>query len=305
MKLNGLKTLLVVAATISLASPAFAQFAKGSSVTMGNQPVFSVEAAGGFSAEKRAWITQDRLDNALVLSSDKSPSAVNIERRNGAIVVTLGGREVVTASSEAQAHEFANGIKNFLSDSSRTDAYIAMLKDPNPVNPTVAVLERRLYLPANAVLPLTFLTEVNSETAKAGDRIEAVLTSDYSMGGYIVPQGAKVVGFLQESGPDALFVSFNELRMPSGTIVPITATLTHAAVVESSAPKAVCTIGLPAGPTGDCRHPSTIAIGGLGGPGAKLIVRRGTNMVIASGQPFGLLFERPQAVAVVVRETSM
>jgi hypothetical protein len=75
--------------------------------------------------------------------------------------------------------------------------------------------------------------------------------------------------------------------------------------VEASAPKAVCTLGLPAGPTGDCRHPSTIAIGGLGGPGAKLIVRRGTNMVIAAGQPFGLLFERPTSVAVVVRETHM
>ncbi len=50
---------------------------------------------------------------------------------------------------------------------------------------------------------------------------------------------------------------------------------------------------------------SAVAIGGLGGPGAKLIVRRGTNMVIAAGQPFGLLFERPTSVAVVVRETHM
>ncbi|MFN8654992.1 MAG: hypothetical protein U0105_01535 [Candidatus Obscuribacterales bacterium] len=304
MKLQ-LKTLLIVAATVSMSAPAFAQFAKGSSVTMGNQPVFNLQAGGGFTSEKRAWITQDRLDNALVLSNDKSPSAVTIDRRNGAIIVTLGGREVVTASSEGQAQEIAGSIKNFLSDSSRTEAYIAQLNDPNPVASNVAVLERRLFLPANAVLPLSFLTEVNSETAHAGDRIEAVLTSDYAVGGYVVPQGAKVIGFLHETEPGAFLVSFSELKMPTGTVVPITATLTHAAVVEASAPKAVCTLGLPAGPTGDCRHPSTIAIGGLGGPGAKLIVRRGTNMVIAAGQPFGLLFERPTSVAVVVRETHM
>jgi len=117
--------------------------------------VFKIDCgAEGFSAEHRAWLTQDALDNALVASADKSASAVSVERRNGALIVALGGRKVATAdcnsakaegmTPEQLAAKWADGIRSFL-NSDQAAGYIASLKSPNPLQADVAVVERRLF----------------------------------------------------------------------------------------------------------------------------------------------------------------
>ncbi|MBX9723214.1 MAG: hypothetical protein K2X81_17555, partial [Candidatus Obscuribacterales bacterium] len=100
--MNNKKTKLAMLGLAVLAllpiSPAFAGFSDGNNVTMGGGTVFTFLAgAEGFTSAHRAWMTQDALDNALVLAQDRSPGAVTVSHQNNAIVVLLDGRLVATA----------------------------------------------------------------------------------------------------------------------------------------------------------------------------------------------------------------
>ena len=317
------KLVIAVSAIGMLASPAWAGFAQGNNVTMGGQPVFSIAgSAGGFSPDHRAWLTQDALDNALVLAYDKSPAAVSVGRENGAIVVRLDGRRVATAdensanlegmSAQALADKWASGIKNFLTDSSRTTAYVGELTGRNPINAQVAVIERRLYAPPGTVLPIAFATQISSETIKVGDSIEGTLTQDVAFGNYVIPAGAKVVGLVNESAPGDYTIALNTLITPNGTQLPIVATVTGEMLSGALGPHLVATEGIPYGvrPVYQgmvetaCRIPAQIGIGTFGGKGDQLVLRRGTNIIIVAGAPMAAVFESPTPVAVVLR-TSM
>lgn len=323
MRLNKVfgKQLIVVASAIGLVSiaPAWAGFSQGNSVTMGGQPVFSIAgSADGLSPDHRAWITQDRLDNALVLSSDKSASAVTVSGEH----VYLGGRLVATAdlnsarlsgmSPSALAESYANGIRNFLSDNAKTLAYVAELTGKNPVNAQVAILERRIYAPPGTALPVAFTTAINSETIKAGDKVEGTLTQDVAFGQYVLPVGSTVIGLVGEDVPGHYTISFNTLKLPSGTLLPIAANLTGQFLGGSLAPHPVATEDMPYGSKlvyqgarhTVCRMPATVGIGTLGGT-ERLAIRRGTNLVIAAGTPMAVVFEQPQQVAVVLRPGAM
>lgn len=315
VRLNGISLLVAAAALSMVAPPAFAGFAQGNKVTMGGNPVFAIAgSADGFSPDHRAWVTQDRLDNALVLSFDKTPSAVNVEKRNGAWTVTLGGRTVASADYNSAnlegknahdlANEWAQGIKNFLSDSTATTAYVAELTGANPINANVAILERRIYAPAGTILPVAFTTALSSETIKAGDRVEGKLTRDVAFGNFVLPAGATVIGAVQEQNPGEFVISFSSLRLASGTEVPIAASLSGEYLVGTHGPKAVCTLSMPAGMNVECRTPATMGIGTLGGPGQRaLVIRRGSNLSIAPGAPVTLVFDQvtPVPVAVIAR----
>lgn len=312
---------LIIALCFGLVSsaPAWAGFSQGNSVTLGGTPVFSIAgSADGMSPDHRAWISQDRLDNALVLSADKSPSAVTVSGEH----VFLGGRLVATADMNsallegttpaALAAKYADGIRAFLSDSAKTSAYIAELTGKNPVNATVAVLERRIYAPPGTVLPVAFSTAISSETIAAGQRIEGVLTQDVAFGNYILPANATVIGVVNEQEPGRYSIAFNTLRLPSGTLLPIAATMTGQFLASSLTAHPVATEELPYGTKltynsvwhTNCRMPATVGIGTLGGGVTeKLVFRRGANLVIAAGTPMSVVFETPQQVAVVLRST--
>jgi hypothetical protein len=315
------KLVLAVSAIGLLADPAWAGFAQGNKVTMGGNPVFSIAgSAGGYSPDHRAWLTQDALDNALVVASDKSPGAVSVSRMNGAIVVLLDGQKVATADSnsanlegttpQALAEQWANGIRNFLANSSNTANYVAELTGKNPINAQVAVIERRLYAPPGTVLPIAFTTEISSETIKAGDQVQGTLTQDVAFGRYAIPAGAKVVGLVSESEPGSYAIALNTLVMPNGLQLPIIATVTGEMLASGLGPHLVATEGIPYGvrPTylgvveTACRVPATIGIGTVGGGrGEQLVLRRGTNVVIAAGAPMAAVFDNPMPVAVVLR----
>src|ERR1700680_4190667 len=103
MKVN--RAIGFIAAAILSAAPAYAGFHQGDEVTLGAQPAFRVAAFDGMSAQHRAWVTQDRLDNALFLSADKSPRAVSVARMNGALCILVGGRNVITADANSAREE--------------------------------------------------------------------------------------------------------------------------------------------------------------------------------------------------------
>jgi hypothetical protein len=283
---------------------------------MGGEGVFKIDCgAEGFSAEHRAWLAQDALDNALVASSDKSASAVTVERRNGALIVALGGRKVATAdcgsakaegmSPEQLADKWADGIKAFL-NSDQAAGYIASLKSPNPLQADVAVVERRLFAPPGTSLPVAFTKEISSETCRAGERVEAKITQDVALGNYMIPNGSLVIGELIETQPGVMAVSFNSLRTPSGTELPISATATEAYFVRSAGPHPVCTIGIPANEFANARIPATLGIGCVGANGTTtLALHRGTSRVIAFGESFNVVLDNATPVAVVTRSTAM
>jgi len=316
-------TVAVSALSLVAAAPAWAGFAQGNQVTLGGNPVFAIAgSADGFSPDHRAWLAQDALDNALVLANNKGPSAVTVGRENGACVVLLDGRRVATAdsnsarleglSAHALADKWADGIRGFLSDSSRTLAYVGELTGKNPINATVAIAERRIFMPPGTVLPVAFATPINSECLTAGQVIEGTLTQDVVFGNYMLPAKSAVIGAVQEVTPGSFVVAFNTLKTPNGTVVPISAVLSGA-LTGAEAPHLVATLNMPYGDypryqgvaETACRVPAQIGIGTIGGGNERLVLRKGENLLFAAGTPMSVIFETPQQVAVVLRGAHM
>ena len=309
------KTQIIVASLagliLSAVSPVFAQFHQGSSVTMGNSPIFSIDSSfGGYSAEHRAWLTQDRLDNALVVAGNKSPDAVTTDRMNGAWIVSLDGRKVGTASSEAEANEWSSAIKNFLSDGARTDAYLAALTGKNPVSANVAVIERKLYAPAGLAMKVRLTKDLNPAQLDSVELVEAVVVEDVPMGGFVIPANSIVVGDVCKDS-NGHSIKFTSLRTPAGTEVPITVAINSEFLVTTESPKAVCTYVIPSGEANGMpdiigRVPASVGIGtrsGTAGLRTALLLTP-SDPVILSSQPMTLLFQEATPVAVVNR-TSM
>ena len=327
MRFNSKKGLLLAVSALSIlaSTPAWAGFAQGNQVTLGGQPVFSIQgSADGYSPDHRAWLAQDALDNALVLSADRGPSAVSVGRQNGAIIVEVGGHKVATADSnsaqlagttpQALAEQWASGIRSFLQDSSKTSAYVAELTGKNAINARIAIIERRIYAPPGTVLPVAFTTALSSETIAAGQTVQGTLTQDVAFGNYVIPSGATVLGVVNEDQPGAFTIMFNTLKLANGTTIPIAANMTGEFLTGSLSPHLVATEGMPSGERPryqgvvetDCRIPATIGIGTLGGGrGERLVLRRGSNVVIAAGTPMALVFGDTTQVAVVLRGTHM
>lgn len=319
------KLLVAVSALSMLAvTPAWAGFASGNQVTLGGQPVFTIAgSAEGFSPDHRAWLAQDALDNALVRSSDKSPSAVSVSRMNGAVVVTLGGHKVATAdsnsaslegvSAQALADRWAGSIRNFLSHSAKTQDYVATLMGNHPINAQVAVVERRIFAPPGTVLPVAFATTISSETLKAGDTISGTLAQEVAFGNYVLPVNSTVVGIVEERQPGVYSIAFNQLKTPNGTLLPIAANLTGAFITANLGPHLVATESMPYGnkprylgqAETACRIPAQIGIGTLGGSTQRLAFRRGSNLIISAGTPMAVIMDQPQQVAVVLKGVQM
>jgi hypothetical protein len=111
------------------AMPAFADTA----VRVAGQQVFAMSA----TATARAGTAQDNLDNALVATKDRNPTAVGITYVNGLPVITLGGYQVVTVTAaDAKqaattpallAQRWTDSLKKCLGDKASVNSYISQL----------------------------------------------------------------------------------------------------------------------------------------------------------------------------------
>lgn len=120
-----------------LAFTPLSALAQDNQIRVAGTSVFSVPAAGGMTAEKRAEVIQQNLDNALVAAKDKTPAAVNITYVKGVPVVTLGGYQVVTvdsASAKASnttpallAKQWADSLRNSMQDQASINSYVSQL----------------------------------------------------------------------------------------------------------------------------------------------------------------------------------
>lgn len=99
--------------------------------------------------------------------------------------------------------------------------------------PVVAVTS--ISVPAGTSLPLSLSTSLSSKSAKVGDSVRAVVTSDVQVGGRTaISSGTTVAGSVVKvvSGSDkiggtpTLVVAFDRLEMPGGRDVPISGEFT-------------------------------------------------------------------------------
>jgi len=284
-------------------------------VTLGGEDAFRIlGSAEGFSPEKRAWQTQDALDNALVRASNTSPEAVTVQKMNGAFVVCLDGQKIATAdgnsaslegcSAEALAHKWADSIKNFLSDANRAGNYIATLKDPNQVEANVAMVERKLYAPAGLKMAVRLDQPLSFATIKANDVITGTVREECRMGNYAIPAGSVVTGKVVELEPDTYAVSFTTLRLPSGTEMPIAAGLAYGTMISTKGPHLVSTYAIPSGmangvPEIAGRIPASVAIGAVGANDQTTIVMHRGSDVLTIDQPLSVVLQQTAPITVV------
>jgi len=121
----------------SIALSPLAAMAADNDVHVAGQAIFSVPAAGGLTADKRAAAVQQNLDNALVAAKDRGPSSVNITYVKGIPVITLGGYQVVTVDSASAkstgsspallAKKWADSLRESLRDQASIQSYVGQL----------------------------------------------------------------------------------------------------------------------------------------------------------------------------------
>lgn len=317
--MNISKTIFLASMAVALAGwqPAFAGFAQNNQPTMGGSPLFQMSDAYGFTGQHRAWLTQDALDNALVLATDRSPQAVRVDRENGAVVVLLDGRRIATVDSnsadranmspDALAQEWANAIKGFLSDSGRTNNYLATLKHDNRVASMVGKVERTMYAPAGMSFQIKLSNALNSKTLRAGDPIQAVVNSDVPLGNYTIPAGSVVIGVITEDQPDNFGFRFHSIQSANGRTYPIESLVTTEFAIASRGPHAVCTYAIPSGmangvPLIAGRIPSGIGVGTIEDSELNaLVFHRGTADSFTSGKLLFLQLESTSGIAVSIQ----
>ncbi|MCC7530686.1 MAG: hypothetical protein IT342_19335 [Candidatus Melainabacteria bacterium] len=82
-------------------------------------------------------------------------------------------------------------------------------------------------------IPLSLTTAISTQVAKNGDFVQATTSSNVPLSGYAyIPAGTTVTGQITDaeagrrlSRSGALSISFNQMRLPSGATIPITAHL--------------------------------------------------------------------------------
>ena len=105
INMSSVKRLFILATGSILLSSLLpiAALADMAAVKISGNTVFTVHDAANISADQRAQTIQSNLDNALVATPDKSPSAVHVVFVKGTPVITLGGYRVVTVDSNSQS----------------------------------------------------------------------------------------------------------------------------------------------------------------------------------------------------------
>ncbi len=196
---------------------------------------------------------------------------------------------------------------------------------------------RVAYIPAGMMMPVTVNTSISSQSARVGDKIEASLAQPINLGDTEIPAGSLLLGQVTDAVPGArmshsgnLGLKFTKLRTPDGVETPITAHIVgtlgkfqlasgaqsdvfrgettkqkvekaaiHGAIGAGSGALLGTVIGAIAG---HGRGAGRGAIAGLGlgaglGVAESLMLRKGDNVNLGSGDAFNLQLDAPATVA--------
>jgi hypothetical protein len=194
---------------------------------------------------------------------------------------------------------------------------------------------RIVYIPAGMTIPVALKTALSSGTAKAGDPIEGQIAETVNLGDAMIPAGSIITGKVTEAtaGQRAhaglLGMKFDTLRTPDGQTVPITAHIegsvgnyqelgtssntlqgesTHDKVKQALIRGAIgagggAVLGTAIGAiashgynTGSGTMTGTV-LGGALGVADALLLRKGNDVTVGSGQTFKLLLDAPASLA--------
>lgn len=162
---------------------------------------------------------------------------------------------------------------------------------PKPVAPV------SITVPAGTELPLSLTTALSSKSAKAGDAVRAVLTSDVKVDGRTaIASGTTVAGSVIKvvSGSDriggtpTLVLAFDRLELPGGKDVPISGEITSSGKSDNTRDTVKIVGGAAAGALlGDqvSNKDKGKVIGGLLGAAAGAVAAKetGTEVKLAEG----------------------
>lgn len=335
--------------------PAFAD----ASVHIAGNTAFSIPAgAGALTPTQRAATMQKNIDNALVAATDRSPTCVAVSNVNGQKVLTLGGFYIASAddasakklglTSTQLAQRWSSGLKATLSNRAAVDAYINRLT----ASPAVAQAGttttssgsypyyrqgRVAYIPAGMMMPVTLNNGLSSESARAGDPVQASLVQPINLGDSEIPANSVLLGTVTDavagrrmSHSGALGLKFTRLRMPDGVETPITAHIVgglnnyqvgagdefhgettkqkveHAALDGAIGAGSGAIVGTVIGAIASHGYGHGVGRGALAGLGIgaglgvaeSVLLRKGKDVKVESGKTFNLQLDAPATVAI-------
>jgi len=162
-------------------------------------------------------------------------------------------------------------------------------------------------VPAGTVLSLSLATALTSKTAKVGDPISALLTSDVVVDGRTaIATGTTVAGSVAavESGSEGiggkptLVLSFDRLELPGGKVVSIAGQITEKGKTDTTGDAAKIVGGTAVGAViGDkvIKGKKGKIIGGIlgGATGAVVAQKTGTEARLKEGESLSLTLDAP------------
>jgi hypothetical protein len=177
---------------------------------------------------------------------------------------------------------------------------------PAPAKPAVKPVQV-VTVPAGTTLSLSLATALTSKTAKVGDPISALLTSDVVVDGKTaIASGTTVAGSIAavESGSEGiggkptLVLSFDRLELPGGKDVPIAGQITEKGKSDTVGDTAKIVGGPAVGAVvGDkvIKGKKGKIIGGIlgGATGAVVAQKTGTEARLKEGETLTLVLEAP------------
>lgn len=242
----------VLLGTLGLAATTTISIAQGelrSSTTMITAcgELFAIDSnAANLTAAQRAEIIQKRLDAALLATKLRVPDAVAVQIMNRNPVVTLDNMLIATADGNSAARarmsqmelaqKWADSIRACLAHTEDINKYVAMLTGQFEQKAVVAKTlgdDEICVAPREMLFPITLVNPLNTETARLGDLVEAVISHDTPLPpnfSTFIPAGARAYGEVIDAnlhvpnklvGRDGISIEFNEIKMPDGRKVPI------------------------------------------------------------------------------------
>src|SRR5579885_1492271 len=210
--------------------------------------LFDIDAnADRLTAEERARIVQNNLNNALIKTADRSPAAVSIRVYNNLPNVELGGFHIVTADSNSAiranmttmqlAEYWASKLKQCLADSKTVQSYVSTLTGGNAgiAQSLVGTRKHIVVIPTESRIPIKMATQFYFDGTTLGDAVTGVVSRDVPLGPQFdtyLPAGSLVHGAVVDAGlysfnhfPNrkAVTIQFNSIETPDGQQIPIKA----------------------------------------------------------------------------------
>jgi len=268
-KTKGLMAMLAVT-TLAGTLPAFAGFNQGHWVTFNGEPMFAIKgSAAGLAPERRAWIAQDKLDNALANMSDKSPSTVSVAKVNGGYTVQVGGKYILTADSQSAAMEgmsalelanaWAGAIRDRLANQADAERYVATLRDEHPLKANVSVTETDVVRSVDDGIPFRMAEGSLSMHPTLADNCILVLKKSVVLENGYLPERAVLTGVISKDGQGD-YVTFTTATLPDGKTVALTNVVASTSYT-TDAPHPVLTLNMPANELTGNREPAMVGVG--------------------------------------------